>query len=249
MKIAICISGFPRIMKFTYPYFKKYILDELEHYDIFYSGYMDIDNNLLESDIISLYNPKKYFIREYNESVKNEILNLYADITKEIINIQPPTNPDNLLSQYYNIWKSNDLKNQHEKEYNISYDIVFRIRTDYYFYKCPTKKELEIKNAICIPANGWDHGGYTDGFAFGESRLMNIYSNLFFNINKYNIENKQIFHPEKMLKYHLDINNINRKVVGPHFCWRLQHFHENNLQNYFIDDINKDPENFRSIYK
>lgn len=247
MKVAICVSGFPRIMKFTYPYLKKYILNQLDSYDIFYSGYIDNNNNILDTDILNTYSPKKYIIREYTESVKNEIWNIYG--TMDVINIQPPTNPDNLLSQHYNIWKSNDLKKEYEKENNLHYDITFRIRTDYYFYKFPTLEELETKNAICIPSNGWDHGGYTDGFAFGESRLMDIYSNLFFNIKKYNIEHQQIFHPEKMLKYHLDINNIHRRIVGPHFCWRLQHFHENNLQDYFINDINKDPENFRSTYR
>jgi hypothetical protein len=245
MKIAICISGFPRIMKYSYPYLKKYILDELNP-DIFYSGYIDKDNLIEEEDIVNLYNPKRHFIREWNDSVKEEIWDDYG--SREIRQIQPPTNVEATLSQRWNIWKANELKKEIEKDENFTYDVVFRIRTDYYFYRCPNTEELSTTEKLCIPSNGWDHGGVTDGFAFGTSCLMDVYSNCFFKINEYHLKDCQTFHPEKMLKYHLDKHGISRKIVDPHFCWRLSHFHENQLTSKLIKGIEKDPENFREKY-
>jgi len=244
MKCAICISGFPRIMHYTYPYLKKYILDELDC-DIFFAGYDDEQNNLLEKDIVDLYNPERWLVRRWNDEVKEEVWDAYG--SRKINKIQKPTNPEAVISQRYNIFKCNELKKQHETENDFIYDAVFRIRTDYYFYTTPLPLPPP-EDQVCIPSNGWDHGGYTDGFGYGTSQIMDVYSDCIFYMDEYHRKNGVIFHPEKLLKYHMQKSGIDRLVVGPNFCWRLAHF-TRSLKQKLIEGIESDPEDFRNKYK
>lgn len=236
MKIAICFSGFPRTMKYSYPYLKKYILDELNP-DIFFFGYSDNEHSISDKDIIDLYNPILYKIRPYTEEVKKEIIENYG--SNDFYN--PSATPIQILSQYYNMYNSNELKKQYEKENNFTYDIVMRLRMDYYFWRKISDEELKIKdNEIYIP-DIWNFGGVSSGFAFGKSDVMDKYSSLFHHMKRYNLEEKHPLHPETIKKYHLIKQGIIIKHIQNHFWWELEDFKINNNQDSYIDSLTHNP--------
>jgi len=246
MKIALCFSGFARTFKHTYPYLKKYILDHLNP-DVFFYGYTDIDNGISEEDIVNLYKPKKFYFKEYDEDAKNKIWDAYG--TRQIgeIRMLSSMQPINILSQYYNLFNSNQLKKQYEEENNFKYDIVIRARTDCYFYRYFSEEELKVeKNCVYIP-DIWDFGHVSSGFAYGDSESMDVYSDLFNKIRQYNLEEHFPFGPEPMKAYHINRQNLKRKIVQNHYWWDLADFKINGFSDRYIDNLTQNPS--RRIYR
>lgn len=239
MKVAVCLSGFPRLLDYSFPYLKKYILDPLNA-DIFYYGYSDIEHGIFEHNIIEKYKPKKYFIREFTSEVEEEIWQKYG--TKQINNnLLIATTPINILSQYYNLFNCNNLKKEYEKENNIIYDCVIRARTDYYFFRKLEREELELsENKIYIPTL-WDFGGVSSGFAYGRSLEMDKYSNLFNNIKEYNINEKVAFHPETLKAHHITKEQLIRQPIKNHYWWELRDFATNNNSDSYVEGLVESP--------
>ncbi len=245
MRVAICLSGFPRTMEYTFPYLKKYILDKLNP-DIFFYGYSDDEHNISARDIVSYYNPKQYIIRPYTTEIEEEIWSSYK--TKAINNPNlPRAKPIQILSQYYNVLHCNNLKQQYEYNNNFVYDIVIRARTDYYFYREFTNQELELEPATVYIPNIWDFGGVSSGFAYGTSSAMDIYSSLFNKIRKYNLEHNKAFHPERLKAYHISQSGLKRTIVKNHYWWELADFATNQCTDKYIDGLTQNPS--RRLYK
>jgi len=76
VKVALCLSGFPRSIEYTYPYLEKYILSELNP-DIYFFGYSEIKHGLSEDIILDLLKPKDYVIREYSHQIVEEVWTAY----------------------------------------------------------------------------------------------------------------------------------------------------------------------------
>ena len=239
MRTAVCLSGFPRTMEFSFAYFKKYILDELNP-DIFFFGYSDDRNDISSQKILDYYNPVSYFIREYTDQVQHEIWIDYG--TPEIKNVRLVAGtPIQILSQYYNLFHSNRLKTLYERQNNFTYDLVIRARTDYYFYRGLTDLELETQpNTVYIP-DIWDFEGVSSGFAYGQSTAMDTYSNLFNKIREYNLEHKFVFHPESLKGYHIKQSGLERQVVKNHYWWDLSDFEVNDCANKYVDGLDRCP--------
>jgi hypothetical protein len=64
------------------------------------------------------------------------------------------------------------------------------------------------KDAIYIPTHYDYLKGINDRFAFGDSKKMDIYSSLYKRFEYYGKVEEVLFHPETMLKHHLDKNDI-----------------------------------------
>jgi len=250
MKVALCLSGFARTMQYSYPYLEKYLLNHLQP-DIFFFGYTDNDNGVTEDSIIDTYSPVKYCCREFTEAVEEEIWDSYG--SRDVINTQlhPSSSPIYMLSQWYNIFKSNELKCKQEQEKGFIYDIVVRARTDYYFFRKLEDYELNLANSkmtVCTP-DVWDFKivnphAVTDFFAFGDSNSMNIYSNLFNRAAEYNLKHKFIFHPESMTGYNLHVENVNREVVKNNFWLELDDFWKNpdeDVTHCYIEGLTTSP--------
>ena len=238
IKVAICLSGFPRTTDYSLPYLKRYISDPLNA-DIFFYGYSDINNNLSKEYIVEKYNLKRYVIREFTPEIEKEIWENYG--TSEVKHKNGNISVINILSQYYNLFKSNELKKDHEKELNFKYDIVIRARTDYYFYREFTQEELNIEpNTVYIP-NIWDFGGVSSGFAYGNSESMDIYSNFFNKIKEYNLQDNQTFHPERLKAHHINRSGLIRQVVKNHYWWDLSDFNVNGCKDSYIEGLTTNP--------
>jgi hypothetical protein len=104
---------------------------------------------------------------------------------------------------------SNNLKIVFEKENNYSFDIVYRMRFDSEILNLEfLPKEKIESNTIFIPGVHKDFGGINDQFAFGSSQSMDKYSNLFNNIENFDVHS---YNPEEILLKYLLTQNLEIK--------------------------------------
>lgn len=124
-----------------------------------------------------------------------------------------------LYKMWYNIYKVNQLRLNYEKENNIQYDMVIRVRSDIGFRKELDLSKIDnIQNNILIPINNWMGHPVIDPtlkykicdlFAIGCSEHMNVYCDVIHKLkdNPFT-QNQESWHPESNLGYHLVTNNI-----------------------------------------
>lgn len=152
--------------------------------------YTEDEQTISKDDLIRLLNPKGIYYNTFPAIIQSNVryLNLYSK--------EPETNIDSFTKMCWGILEANNLR----KNSGESYDVIIRCRPDTIIHN---KLELNITNDLWIPI-GWDHrGGYNDTFAYGNSEIMDWYSELY---NKILIYGNSYFkiHPESFLKIHLD---------------------------------------------
>lgn len=234
MKIALCISGGLRNFKDTHYSFDHFLLSHHD-VDVFFYGTENkegVEKNT--SDLISLYNPKKFVVNS----------NAFYE------SIPCRHHPQSVFYAFYNIQACNQLKCQYEMEHGFKYDAVIRSRTDYFWFRSLTEEELILcRNSILIPWN-WAFKSVreyarSDVFAVGSSDLMDKYSSMYERLEEYtNVIGK--FHPESICGYHLKTNNIpnienercvvfeypskrTEKYIHPHT--HIKYFQEPDIEN------------------
>lgn len=226
MKVALCFSGGIRNFETNFKSIKQCLIDPLNP-DIFIHGwYFKVDelNNIHkmyrkketdENKVLSLLKPKKYKLENFDknkelEMIKkfniNEIKEKYQDNLK-LGQLFP-----NTCGMFYSIYQSNQLKKEHEKENNFKYDIVIRCRPDFEYYTPLNFKILQLvkNNNILMPLDNYAFvTQQCDKFAVGNSKIMDIYSELINYILEYERKYpKEFWDGPNVLKKHLDENNI-----------------------------------------
>lgn len=216
MKIALCLSGQPRYLNEGYSGIYENILSKYSP-DIFVHTWwdksmenkkMDLPSSLSYNrtyywqnntlDLIkSLYSPKVLFYQAQME------FKTYSNVNYELCT------PKNVHSMFYSIEKSNELKMNYEIENNFVYDAVIRCRFDTQF----NKFDINLLNIDLnyINCDNLSHGFPNDQFAISTSENMNKYSSVYRNLEKYQKSGWTGFIGERLLKYHLDLNNLNWK--------------------------------------
>tara|TARA_B100000900_G_scaffold412232_1_gene433589 strand:+ start:321 stop:1070 length:750 start_codon:yes stop_codon:yes gene_type:complete len=114
------------------------------------------------------------------------------------------------LYQLQGIEKSYNMVLEYEKNNNMSFDFIVRIRSDVLFLKPVIFKNYINNNELIIP---FFHVffGINDRFAFGNSKMMKNYMLMFSNLYKYCSQSNDLFkikNAEWFCKYNLDVNNI-----------------------------------------
>lgn len=210
-KIALCLSGFPRNYKNTFPYLKKHFLD-LNDVDVFFEG-LNQKIGVIDQQVIDLYRPKKYNFSDYDQNRIDTVNREYGNYP---IQNNCGAHENKLKSQFYNVNKSNLLRIAYEQENNIKYDIVFRCRPDCYFFKDLVDEDFNMctDENVVIPSD-WDFPTYyphakTDGFAYSTPTVLDKYSSAFYSFGRYNTTENVPFHPESLLGHHLHKNEIVR---------------------------------------
>jgi hypothetical protein len=209
MKIAILLSGLPRMFRSAYPHLKTLLLDK---YDCdLYCHLWDMSEWNQEINKVS------GFVRYQDEGTINEYINLYKfkDIwvdkygkgiddyfNKVLENVGGETRSDNYIKRYLSMLCG--IKRSHEvmqvyKDCN--YDLVVRTRSDLSFTR-PLDKVIEYR-ANCVDRYGSGRPPYAgDCFAIGSPQFMAHYCNLFeFVVGYYNL--LQHVNTETMLPFHL----------------------------------------------
>jgi len=155
---------------------------------------IDTDFNLLQ------YSYEKLQIDDF-DILYEDIKSLYDDIKfnsyfRDDVGV---------LSMYYSIYQANKLKCEYEKDNNIIFDRVIRMRFDSDFVNDSLNLIKTTDFDLCIPDTRFDYDGINDQFAIGSSKMMDIYSNVYQDIHELTECN---YCGEEILKKQLDRHNI-----------------------------------------
>lgn len=224
MNVAFCFSGaikYPefalKTMENIFPITNKKVFIhtwKIENKENFLSTLGGIEHKILDEQctnnfsILEKYNYEKLLIENY-ETKKEEFqflydnLNFLQNTNTEFDFIRKDIGP---ISMHYSLYKSNELKKEYEKENNMTFDVVFRIRFDSDFRD--GKLDISnVKDGIWIPEmSTLDCGGLNDTFAFGSSYCIDVYSSMFLYLNK--LQKRVAYHPECMLKEYLVMRGV-----------------------------------------
>lgn len=222
MKVAICLSGgvrYPHIglesIKNIFPnsFVKIFIhtwqISNREDFLKTVAGlqYKEEDKTVeTQLDFLEKYNYEKILIEDY-ELKKDEFQKVYDSLS--LLPFQEggciiPRYDIGPISMHYSIHKSNQLKSDYEKENNIVFDKVIRMRFDSDF----EGKQLylnNLPNCLNVPEGEDWCGGINDQFALGSSLAMDIYSDFYNHMTQ--IHNSP-YHPETMLRRYLEMRNV-----------------------------------------
>ena len=115
-----------------------------------------------------------------------------------------------ILSMFYSLQKSNEIKTIYENSNSMTFDCVVRMRFDTDL--CSELNLSEFDMEKCNIPEGNDHGGTNDRFAFGGSKIMNSYSRIFDTIPDID---RSYYHPETIAKLCFGFHQIplNRPVI------------------------------------
>lgn len=223
MKIAVCISG---QLRDYYNYIDNVFEKVINKYnaDVFLHTWNHDDEKIKEA--LNSYKPVSHLIEEFSPGkviYSEKWLNINNDIIeKEKITVEYDLKngdlvgkPQNIFSMYYSIFKANELKREYENEHKFKYDIVLRFRPDIEF-----NVDLNFNNNIVIIPQTLCSYGICDHFAYGPSNLMDRYSDVWNNIERY-LENDKFpkngpgkgMRAETILKYHMNVQKIEYKQV------------------------------------
>ncbi len=170
MRIAILLSGFLRTILHNFkkngPLFSKYNVDYFVH--ISSNESIDEYNNYKIAPMQIIYELKPVQVIIENE---------FKDVSKEFSNIR---------QMWYKFNVLNEMKNMYEKNNNIKYDLVIRLRPDVYIID--NKIDLIFQNV-----NDTIYG-INDEFFYGNTQSMNkvakIYENFDFILNNCKLNNR-----------------------------------------------------------
>lgn len=173
MKVALCLSGQPRLYKEAYPYIKHYLINRYKIKDIFCHFWWDPQTN--EQGQLAGWSNSYYEENNSNENILQNLINLYNprkigfDPPKQTTTLPPSQlselsnyyidNPELSFYDYdpeYQSWAKNHLssilesqyktlqyKNEYEEIYGEKYDLIIRTRYDIGF-----KQELPTLDQI-----------------------------------------------------------------------------------------------------
>jgi hypothetical protein len=221
MKIAVCISGGVRYPHFGLKSIQKIIPNEyvkvfihtwkIKDKDAFLKTISGLEykeeDKTVETNLSFLdnYNYEKLLIENY-EDCEKRFKRLY-----DSLKFAPATDPKDQqrtdvgpISMHYSIHKANELKKEYERDNNMIFDWVIRMRTDSDF--CYDVLDINsLSEELNIPSGeDWAENSINDQFAIGTSSSMDLYSSFYENIH-YTQSCK--YYPETMLYLHL--NNMN----------------------------------------
>ena len=179
-----------------------------------------------------IYNVNKYFLTD-------AVYNVYGDRVKKLSIEQECINEDNenlgctkwewmKRRQLKKMYNCNKMMHDYEKENNLKYDAVIRIRPDFVF-----AKKIIVEQIIngeeevymfggwpCPPENRFMHQFLFDGFALAKPNVMDTFCNLYLKENPYPPlpEFKQYRkdwgdNVEYQLRTHLEENKIKVKHI------------------------------------
>lgn len=166
-------------------------------------------NNTVINDFNTLSNyDAEYLLIENYHSKEKEFKNLFDSLKfKSYSNYNI-----SIISMHYSIFKSNELKIKYEKDNNIIFDYVIRLR-----YDSLIEDEINfddyVENQICIPfGSDWGgstanlgEGGLNDQFAIGKSKFMDIYSNMYNCLQECTDVD---YHPETLFRHYISNKKI-----------------------------------------
>ena len=252
MRVALCISGQPRnidrgienilqFFKFDFDVFSHSWWDNKSHNKTFKkilpdasgfnfdNGVEDEVSELTQNDWISKlydnFNVKKILTEEQKQ------FHIPQNFKDRVIKF---SDTFVICSQLYSVHMCNELKKYYEEENGFKYDWVIRSRYDF-GGSIPINLDEFNNDYIYAPNDNSHKYGFNDQFAIGSSKNMDIYSNVFPNIESiidshhpniytanYCTEPDNVG-TETILQRHLDNNNVKFKLLDfKNFLFRVK---------------------------
>lgn len=189
MKIALVLSGQLRAFQQGYNFIKKNLLD---HYDVdvfFHTWSKNWNNKVLE-----LYNPKEALVEDDTVFGKFNGYKIASD--------NHPAR--NTIMMYRSIRYADMLRQKSD----INYDWIVRTRFDFGLNKKINFEQLNTnKMYFCDTRKNENATTVHDQFAITTPSDMNVYSNVYENIDTYHSEGC-VVNGEDLLIWHLNKNNL-----------------------------------------
>lgn len=222
MKIAVLLTGMPRYLDrnkvLMKDFFKGHEVDYFCHAwfnknkkieeKSWHKTPIAIDPNTIYK-ILENYKPKNYLIEPQRQF---ELPRNYT------YNTSWPQPFFIVFSHFYSVKTANLLRLAYEKETGTKYDIVFKTRYDLFIGNKVKFEDLDLnKLYLHDNCNSWadlyDDVSFNDMVAFSKPENMNIYCNVFDNIDKMYMENQIRFSCENFLAYQLISNNVDVQPI------------------------------------
>jgi len=218
MRIALLLSGQAREAQEVFPYIQSRIIQPLDT-DVFISTWNPsseikkslhveswfLDDTMSIEGILESFAPKMFMTDQF----ESEGIGLIIKKAFSYERFSPMTgemNPASVFLMWYKIKQAFSLMEEYENLIGEKYDYVIKGRFD---LKIHNDIVLDSNlNTICVPP-GFDwKGGVNDVFAWGGRDAMEWYCSLFDHIEEH-ILTTGFFHPESILRRHLEISEFN----------------------------------------
>lgn len=241
MKIALCLSGQPRVVEVGYQKLYNTILKNND-VDVFIHTWFDPENLSTQSAIpgreehklspdavdklIQLYQPKKIVVdkpknwnRRFEHPEKTFVrAHTWVFDVRDGVEGAKRYLDNASHCMWYSIMISNLLKEQYSTETNTLYDYVIRNRIDY-------GPHLEVKfdeppesdSVVYYQHLEQPDGMIADWFAMGSTNAMNVYSGVFNSLGqlvKQSNQREGYWCNEMLLKHHLLNNDIKPEPIN-----------------------------------
>jgi len=193
--------------------------------DIVFSPHAYLDyRDLSQDEIQRYYQPKKYLVEDINQ-FNNHFNKLRDELVKECTDgiSESHSRNNSLISMYYGLYKSDQLRRQYEIENNFKYDVVVKMRFDSNVLDEHGNFDNEFAEHLIVTPNvlnipiGFD---YKDGdnpainnnFWIGDSDTTYVASQVYLNMLSIAKQIK-IYSSETFFGQHLINNNIDSKRI------------------------------------
>lgn len=228
MKVALLFSGQPRYLDEGYETIYKNIISKYDVDCFVHTWWEDeLSGKKVQFHPTLSYN-RKYF---YKEDTLETIMSLYKPKAmmyqkQKEFDSYPGNyglaNPLSTHSQWYSVMKCNELKNEYAKSSNTSYDLVIRSRFDCNLMKFDVNLNQYLNSDFLyskiIPDNDIKIL-IADYFAVSSEKTMNVYCDLYNNLNRYYMEGQgnkiDGWVGERLISHHLSVMNVKIKNINP----------------------------------
>ena len=240
MKVALCLSGQPRVVDIGYQKLSQAILQHND-VDVFIHTWFDPKNKITQTvipgreshtlDSLAIeklqryYQPKKILV-EKPKSWKRSygfpdkcFTNAWTwalevqgglDVAKEYIN-------NTTHSMFYSMMMANLIKEQYSAETGVEYDLVIRNRIDYSPHVVLNLNDISIDDDTLVYQDlNQPDGMISDWFGMGTTNTMNVFCGVYNQIGQLIGQSSEVdgfWCNELLLKHHIENNKIKRAPV------------------------------------
>lgn len=206
--LALCFSGQLRCHKKLIPFWKEYLIKPLINYGI---------------NVIIFFHTSDEYDDDFIKDIKNEYGNVYCvfkrDKDVDYTNIKPKIftlfpsgltrgGHNQLLREFNHMDSVINMKKNYEKEKDMMFDFVIRVRPDVFPINYFNPDILKIDNNIFYVSNHDHHGGLNARFTMSNSKMADYVYNILEDCENVVMETN-IFSGEKFWKKYLEYKKIN----------------------------------------
>lgn len=184
MRVALCFSGAPRTWKSVYNSISENLIKP-HNADVFLHVWYQ-ESPQEQDELLSAYCPKMSLLEKDN----------CIDLPRQYERQTPGFSSYNTFSMYKSIWMCNSIKSAYENEEGFRYDWVIRMRYDLLVTHHFDLANMDNK-LLYVPSKHCSHSWNTnqpfprivcDTYALSNSDVMNMYSSVYLNINRFYLE-------------------------------------------------------------